>query len=637
MGSQKAGWRTYQLISLRDLMNRGLRTPGGAPVVECMPCLPDVDVSAPNVCFGQVMAPDFPVLQYPSDVSWYSADFSIRDGQAYLIRNAVVQGELGIITVGDFVIHDVLTFALPKHISRFEWVDDRSLSLPPPATETRIGAASHLLCGHVGNRNYAHWLTDVVPNLLVYPFHNAFEGTTLLWPKLRNVWQEQTLELLPEATGRSKFLEPEEYVTCETLCVVPRIRMSDYCPHPHRMFLFDVMRERSGARGQPNRRIYVSRKDTNARRMLNEDAVIRLLEEHGFETVSLTGMPVAQQAALFADATHIISGHGAGLANLVFCRPGTVLCELHMDTYVQWAFRRLGSLPEIVYGCLVGQAVEHDEWIHKSTWRAPVEQMLQMLSLPPFGTGGRMVAAPTKPEITREKADHTMSTSVVTPSCTVRKAVIDKVWRGADPFLGFPSQLYASDTQGWNSAHPYLSQAIDKIRPSVIAEIGVWKGGSVLTMASRLRDLGCDAVVIAIDTWLGSWEHWHNDNLFPLLDMMNGRPAIYQKFLSNVVRAGLQAYVVPIPLDSANAAQLLKLRGIRPDIVHLDGCHDYCAVMGDLALWWPQINPGGMLLGDDYYDNGAWPEVRRAIDGFFASEPHGSFEHLGGKCRVSKR
>jgi hypothetical protein len=58
--------------------------------------------------------------------------------------------------------------------------------------------------------------------------------------------------------------------------------------------------------------------------------------------------------------------------------------------------------------------------------------------------------------------------------------------------------------------------------------------------------------------------------------------------------------------------------------------------MSDLSLWWPQISEGGVLIGDDYYDNGVWPEMHRAIDDFFGSHPHGAFEHLGGKCRVRK-
>lgn len=637
MAERRLDWRTYQLISLRDLMSRGLRTPSGGPRVARMPCLPDAHVAIPKISFGQITIPDFPTQQRPADADWTASKFSIRDGDAYVLHNAVVQGELGIVTIDDFVIRDSIMHALPEHLHRFEWVGEHSLRLPPAASETRVGAAAHLLGGFVGNRNYAHWLTDVVPSVLVPPFHDTFVGTTLLWPKLRNSWQSETLELLPETGGRSKFLDHEEYVTCETLRIVPQIKWSGFSPHPHRMMLFDAMRARAGATAKPSRRIYVSRGDTEARRMLNEADVIRLVEANGFEKVTLTGMSVAEQIALFADATHIVAPHGAGLANVAFCNAGAVLCELHMDAYVQWAFRRLSGLPPLTYGCLVGRAVEHRGGVHTRTWRAPVDELERVLSARPFIIGS--VAMPL-PAVSVHPANIGASApspvSAAASTHRIRQNLVDKIWRGNDPFRGFPGQLYASDTQGWNSVHPYLSDTIDSVRPSIIVEVGVWKGGSVLTMASRLKELGLDAVVIAIDTWLGSWEHWYNNEAFGLLDVMNGRPEIYQKFMSNVVRAGLQGYIVPLPLDSINASHFLRLLGIRPDIVHIDGCHDYQAVTSDLSLWWPQMNDGGTLIGDDYYDNGVWPEVRKAIDDFLSNQPHQAFEFKGGKCRVRK-
>lgn len=629
MTPDRADWRTYRVVSLDELVAQETRIAGGARRVARTPCLPDVEVRIPPVSFGQARQPAFPIEQNPGD-SWLAPSYAITDGHAFVIRDAVVQGELGIVTVGDCVVQETLQFALPAHVGRFEWAGDRQLRLPPPASEARVGAAGHLLCGYVGNRNYAHWLIDVLPSLLVPPFHDTYSGATLLWPKLRNPWQKELLALLPEATADALFLEEEQYVRCESLAIVPRLKLSDFQPHPHRMILFDTVRERAGASLEPHRRIYISRRDSGARRMLNEEELVKLLQRHDFEIVTLTGLPVNEQIALFSEASHIVAPHGAGLANVVFSPAGAVLCELHMDSYVQWAFRRQSSLPPLTYGCLVGNTVERGSWVHTNTWCAPLEHLERILQAPPFATGATAVPY----VVTQEREAPSMPPTA--PAQRIRKMVIDKVWRGHDPFAGFPGELYAADTQGWNSVHPYLLSTLDELRPSVVVEIGVWKGGSVLTMASHLKKLGLDAVVIAIDTWLGSWEHWHKDELFKLLDVMNGRPEIFRKFMSNIVRAELQDYVVPLPLDSVNAGHLLKLLEIRPDIVHIDGCHDYEAVLGDFTLWWPQIRDGGVLIGDDYYDNGVWPEVRKAIDQFVGSRPVRKFEHLGGKCRLFK-
>lgn len=224
---------------------------------------------------------------------------------------------------------------------------------------------------------------------------------------------------------------------------------------------------------------------------------------------------------------------------------------------------------------------------------------------------------------------------------TVRRQVLDKLFFGRDPLKDFPKDRFASDLQGWHSDHPYLGRAIREARPAIVVEVGVWKGASVVTMASEIQRLQLDAVVIAIDTWLGSSEHYLWEKFIPDLDFEFGYPRLYHKFAANICREGVSEQVVPLPLDSINALQLLKERGIRPDVLHIDAGHDYLSVMADLKAWWPQLNEGGVLIGDDYYKKplvgqGKWPEVRQAFYEFFAATPHTRFESGDGKCYVGK-
>ena len=217
-----------------------------------------------------------------------------------------------------------------------------------------------------------------------------------------------------------------------------------------------------------------------------------------------------------------------------------------------------------------------------------------------------------------------------------RQSVIESVWYGQEPFLGFPRGLYQTDIQGWQSGHPYLREAVAAVRPRIVVEIGVWKGASAITLASALKDLAVDGVVIAVDTWLGSWDHWLNRQWFDHLAFEAGMPQLYRKFVQNVVDRGVDGYVVPLPLDSANAQVVLSRHNLSIDVLHIDAAHNHSSVMSDLRLWWPLLRPGGILLGDDYTDDGAWPEVREAYDEFFASKCLTPIEHFGRKCRVKK-
>jgi len=203
-----------------------------------------------------------------------------------------------------------------------------------------------------------------------------------------------------------------------------------------------------------------------------------------------------------------------------------------------------------------------------------------------------------------------------------------KLHRQNDPWSGIILPGGPTRIQGWNSGHPWLQEAIAEIRPRIVVEIGVWKGGSVAQMALKMAELGLDSVVIAVDTWLGSSEHWTSE------EWSKDLPWLYHTFLENIGNAGLKGFVVPLRLDSLNAARLLRLLEIRPNLIHLDAGHDYRSLISDLSVWWPLLEPGGLYLGDDYHTvGGNWPEVKQATDDFFYGW---EIESTNGKCRVRK-
>src|SRR5262249_30518500 len=67
-----------------------------------------------------------------------------------------------------------------------------------------------------------------------------------------------------------------------------------------------------------------------------------------------SGLPFWQQVRLFAEASHVIGAHGSDLANLIFCRPGTAVCELRPDSRTAWSYRHLAAMRGLRYGCIEG-------------------------------------------------------------------------------------------------------------------------------------------------------------------------------------------------------------------------------------------------------------------------------------------
>lgn len=171
------------------------------------------------------------------------------------------------------------------------------------------------------------------------------------------------------------------------------------------------------------------------------------------------------------------------------------------------------------------------------------------------------------------------------------------------------------DMQGWlTSDSPVFAKLIEEAKPKLIVEVGTWKGRSAVHMAKECLKYTDDFEIVCIDTWLGSVEHWTGvDTNLTLENFKNGRPNIYEQFLSNVVHNDLEKYITPFPIDSVNGALTLQRLGIEADIIYIDAGHEYLSVKCDLYEYSKVVRAGGCILGDDFFHG---PVASAAYDTF---------------------
>jgi hypothetical protein len=204
-----------------------------------------------------------------------------------------------------------------------------------------------------------------------------------------------------------------------------------------------------------------------------------------------------------------------------------------------------------------------------------------------------------------------------------------------DPYEGFCFQDMAYDDCGWGSQSPAFAELVERVRPALIIEVGTWKGGSALEMASRLDLLGLHhSRILCVDTWLGALEMWGDQTdgeRYGALGLKHGYPQVYYQFLANVCHKGAQRQIIPFPLPSITVAQWLSLRAVRAELIYIDGSHEEEDVYGDLSDYWDLLSPSGVLFGDDY----AWTGVKLAVDRF-AEERSLVVHHLADKWYLNK-
>lgn len=229
---------------------------------------------------------------------------------------------------------------------------------------------------------------------------------------------------------------------------------------------------------------------------------------------------------------------------------------------------------------------------------------------------------------TRRSKGHSASSAPALDHETLMQLV-----HGADVFRDFPYHEHPFDGQGWGSDSPAFEKLISKMQPSLVIEVGSWKGGSALKMAEALRKQN-HGVLLCIDTWLGALEFWENQDdpdRFQSLKCRHGYPQVYFTFLANVCHACMCDVIVPFPLPSSSAAFWILRRGISADLVYLDGSHEEEDVYQDLLDYFEIIRPGGIVFGDDWEWSGVQTAVRR-----FARENGLEITHLDDKWLLKK-
>ncbi|MBI2352787.1 glycosyltransferase family 61 protein [Candidatus Dependentiae bacterium] len=113
-----------------------------------------------------------------------------------------------------------------------------------------------------------------------------------------------------------------------------------------------------------SQKIFVSRKDTQFRNMINEDEIFSLFQPYGFVRYSLSKLPLLEQIALFHNAKIIVAAHGTGLTNLIFCKPETTVIEI-FQTKSDCSLFYLSNILNLKHHCI--QTMDFNEDIEGNT------------------------------------------------------------------------------------------------------------------------------------------------------------------------------------------------------------------------------------------------------------------------------
>jgi hypothetical protein len=197
--------------------------------------------------------------------------------------------------------------------------------------------------------NYYHWVVDVLPKLCAYQqaFGEDLGDGRICYPSFQAPYEWEFLELLGVPRARVIDTRTTSPVVVHEELVVSMLP-GWQLPHPAIQLVRSRLAPFAGATGPA--RLYISR--SGRRSVINEEETVALAQSHGFTVVDDRPRSVVEQIGLFRSAEVIIAPHGAALANLTWCRPGTRVIELLPRSYQPMYFRNLCTSLGLVHAAV---------------------------------------------------------------------------------------------------------------------------------------------------------------------------------------------------------------------------------------------------------------------------------------------
>lgn len=214
------------------------------------------------------------------------------------------------------------------------------------------------------SNNYFHWMFDVLPRIELLRLSGLKIHRYVMNRRWIMPFQEETLAYL--GITSEQIIDSRINIQAKKL-IVPSL-VNQYILKPHTYvkpsiipkWSCDFLRNVYLHTNEPkyaiqNEYIYISRENAVYRKVINEEEIINHLAIFGFKKVILEYMTFAEQVRLFACAKVIVAPHGAGLANIVFCKPGTKVVELFSSKFMPAHYWMISNHVHLEYYYLVNQ------------------------------------------------------------------------------------------------------------------------------------------------------------------------------------------------------------------------------------------------------------------------------------------
>jgi capsular polysaccharide biosynthesis protein len=187
------------------------------------------------------------------------------------------------------------------------------------------------------------------------------DDVTLLFHSTPTTRQSEFLEFLKIDWEKGRLIEPlnPAPIVADQLLIASPPRSRSHVSRRAIGNLRDLMMPAAGAsNGNKGRRIYISRRSAGKRHIENEEEIVDVLQQRGFEIVEPETLSPKEQIVLFAEAGWIVGPHGAAFTNMVFSDSPKIIEFLPADRWNLGWFAALSLCLGATYHPLVSHPAD---------------------------------------------------------------------------------------------------------------------------------------------------------------------------------------------------------------------------------------------------------------------------------------
>lgn len=243
-----------------------------------------------------------------------------------------------------------------------------------------------LLSGGGANKNYFHWLFDVLPRLaIIEKYINLKKIDFFLFPDVSLPFQIQTINLLKlkmKSLSSIKFrhLSADKIFSTSHPYVFTNNSHLDAQKIPKWISSWLKRKFLKHSSNKYNfKKIYIDRRSKYGRAIINNNEVKNFLEKKGFKSLFLEDYSFKDQISIFNNAKLIVGLHGAGFANLVFCKKNTIVLDLTSKTAGN-QIKNLAKNNELKYSKLIGLTKQKTK-LQQGIIKIPLKKLKKKLNI----------------------------------------------------------------------------------------------------------------------------------------------------------------------------------------------------------------------------------------------------------------